>query len=172
MALVSTVLAQGDLRAYLLLTWMSGSTNRVGWTEAWTGAIAAAILIAPLFLFRRWLDILPLGAGASRGVGLSLSFSRLTLAAFGALLTGFASFLIGPLSLVGLIAPHLARLAGFARGDHQLIAAALTGGTTMILADWLSRLVAFPYQVPVGLFAALIGGPYLIWLLGRGETDD
>jgi len=38
----------------------------------------------------------------------------------------------------------------------------------MVLADWLARLVVFPYQVPVGLFAALIGGPYLIWLLNRG----
>lgn len=169
MALVSTVLAQGDLRAYLLLTWMSGSTNRVGEVEAWTGVIAAAFLIAPLFLFRRWLDILPLGAGASRGIGLGLSSSRLTLAAFGALLTGFASFLIGPLSLVGLIAPHLARLAGFARGNHQLLAALLIGAATMVLADWLSRIIAFPYQVPVGLFAALIGGPYLIWLLGRAD---
>lgn len=172
MALISTALAQGDLRAYLLLVWMSGSTNRVGGIEAWMGAIAAITLIAPLFLFWRWLDILPLGAGASRGVGLRLSLSRLTLATFGALLTGFASFLIGPLSLIGLIAPHLARLAGFARGHHQLLAAVLIGGATMILADWLSRIVAFPYQIPVGLFAALIGGPYLIWLLSRGETDD
>lgn len=172
MALISTALAQGDLRAYLLLVWMSGSTNRVGGIEAWTGAIAAIVLVAPLFLFWRWLDILPLGAGASRGVGLRLSLSRLTLAVFGALLTGFASFLIGPLSLIGLIAPHLARLAGFARGNHQLLAAVLIGGATMILADWLSRIVAFPYQVPVGLFAALIGGPYLIWLLSRGETND
>jgi ferric hydroxamate transport system permease protein len=40
----------------------------------------------------------------------------------------------------------------------------------MIVADWLSRVVAFPCQIPVGLFAALIGGPYLIWLLSRGET--
>ncbi|RDJ26659.1 Fe(3+)-hydroxamate ABC transporter permease FhuB [Bosea caraganae] len=171
MALISTVLAQGDLRAYVLLVWMSGSTNRVGEIEAWTGVIAAAVLIAPLFLFWRWLDILPLGAGSSRSLGLGLTRSRLTLATFGALLTGFASFLIGPLSLIGLIAPHLARLTGFARGNHQLLAAVLIGGATMILADWLSRIAAFPYQVPVGLFAALIGGPYLIWLLSRGDTD-
>jgi ABC-type Fe3+-siderophore transport system permease subunit len=46
----------------------------------------------------------------------------------------------------------------------------LIGCATMVLADWLSRVVAFPYQVPVGLFAALIGGPYLIWLLSRGES--
>ena len=66
----------------------------------------------------------------------------------------------------------LSRLTGFARGNHRLLASLLIGCATMILADWLSRVIAFPYQVPVGLFAALIGGPYLIWLLSRGETDD
>lgn len=172
MALISTVLAQGDMRAYALLIWMSGSTNRVGEIEAWTGALAAIVLIAPLFLLRRWLEILPLGGGTARGIGLGLTRSRLTLASFSAVLTGFASFLIGPLSLIGLIAPHLARLVGFARGSHQLLAAVLIGAVTMILADWLSRIVAFPYQVPVGLFAALIGGPYLIWLLSRGDAQD
>lgn len=170
MAIVSTVLAQGDMSSYALLLWMSGSTNRVGAFEAWAGVICCAVLVAPLFLFSRWLEILPLGEAMSRGVGLAQRRSRLVLATFAALLTGVASLLIGPLSLVGLIAPHLARLAGFSRGYHQLAAAVLTGCAIMVLADWLSRVVAFPYQIPVGLFASLIGGPYLIWLLSSGES--
>jgi iron complex transport system permease protein len=170
--IVSTVLAQGDMRSYVLLLWMSGSTNRVGDFEAWTGVIACLVLISPLFLFSRWLDILPLGEGMSGSIGLSRRASRLTLATFAAVLTGLASLLIGPLSLIGLIAPHLARLAGFAHGRHQLAAAVLIGCATMVLADWLARVVAFPYQVPVGLFAALIGGPYLIWLLSRKEVQQ
>lgn len=169
MAVVSTVLAQGDMRSYALLIWMSGSTNRVDPFQAWLGVAACIVLISPLFLVSRWLDILPLGEATSAGLGLPQRASRLTLATFAALLTGVASLLIGPLSLVGLIAPHLTRLAGFAHGRHQLAAAALTGCAVMVLADWLSRIVAFPYQVPVGLFAALIGGPYLIWLLSRGD---
>ncbi len=169
MAVLSTVLAQGDVRSYVLLVWMSGSTNRISEIEAWTGFLAAVVFIAPLLIFWRWLDILPLGEGTSRSLGLPLTASRLTLSVFAAILTAFASFLIGPLSLIGLIAPHLARLLGFVRGQ-QLLASVLTGCAAMVLADWLSRVLTFPYQVPVGLFAALIGGPYLIWLLRRGET--
>lgn len=172
MAVVSTVLAQGDMRAYALLLWLSGSTNRVGAFEAWTGLAACLLLVMPLFLFSRWLDILPLGESVSRAVGLPRVGSRLAPAAFAALLTGIASLLIGPLSLVGLVGPHLARLSGFAHGRHQLAAAAVLGAAIMVLADWLSRIVAFPYQVPVGLFAALIGGPYLIWLLSRGAERN
>ncbi|SMF52451.1 iron complex transport system permease protein [Xaviernesmea oryzae] len=167
MAIVSMVLAQGDMRSYILLTWMSGSTNRAGGFEAWTAVISLAVLTAPLFLMTRWLAILPLGAGLSRSIGLQVLPSRLILAVLAALMTAISSFLVGPLSLTGLIAPHLARLIGFQRPHHQLLGAILIGAGVLIAADWLSRVVIYPYQVPVGLFAALIGGPYLLWLLGR-----
>ncbi|MCX8997955.1 Fe(3+)-hydroxamate ABC transporter permease FhuB [Rhizobiaceae bacterium BDR2-2] len=167
MAVVSMVLAQGDMRSYILLTWLSGSTNRAGAFEAWAAAISLVVLTAPLFAMTRWLTILPLGSGLSRSVGLPVLPARLLLAVLAATLTAISSFLVGPLSLTGLIAPHLARLIGFQRPHHQLLAAILIGAGVLMAADWLSRVVIYPYQVPVGLFAALIGGPYLLWLLGR-----
>lgn len=172
MAIVTVVLARGDLRGYLLLTWLSGSTNRAGSFEAWTGIISAALLIPMLPLLRRWFDVLPLGGDVARSVGLSVAISRLALAILAALLTAIPSFLVGPLSLTGLIAPHLARLVGFREIGKQLIASLLFGAMLLTLADWLSRMVIFPYEVPVGLFAALIGGPYLIWFLTRKETTQ
>ncbi|TSJ61345.1 Fe(3+)-hydroxamate ABC transporter permease FhuB [Starkeya sp. 3C] len=171
MAVISTVLASGGMTAYMLLVWMSGSTNRVGPFEAWTAVGAALVLVAPLFLLARWMTVLPLGATASRSLGMPVRRARLVLAVLAALLTAAASFVVGPLSLVGLMAPHLARLMGFVRLREQLAAALLLGALLLILADWLARLVVFPYQVPTGLFAALIGGPYLIWLLHRGGTQ-
>ncbi|CAN7730285.1 Fe(3+)-hydroxamate ABC transporter permease FhuB [Neorhizobium sp. LjRoot104] len=171
MAVVSMVLAQGDMRSYILLTWMSGSTNRAGAFEAWTAMIALVVLTAPLFFMIRWLTILPLGTSLSRSVGLHVLPSRLVLAILAALMTAISSFLVGPLSLTGLIAPHLARLVGFRDLRCQLAAAILIGAGVLMMADWLSRVVIYPYQVPVGLFAALIGGPYLLWLLGLKERS-
>lgn len=170
MAIVTVVLSRGDLRAFLLLTWLSGSTNRAGSFEAWTGIISLALVVPILPMVRRWFDVLPLGGGVSRSVGLSVAASRLTLSILAALLTAIASFLVGPLSLTGLVAPHLARLMGFRGTIGQLAASLLLGAMLLVLADWLSRTVIFPYEVPVGLFAALIGGPYLIWFLTRKET--
>ena len=172
MAIVTVVLARGDQRGYLLLTWLSGSTNRAGSFEAWAGVISAVLLIPLLPLLRRWFDILPLGGDVSHSVGLSVAMSRLVLAVLAALLTAIPSFLVGPLSLTGLIAPHLARLIGFRSAIKQLIASLLLGAILLTVADWLSRVVIFPYEVPVGLFAALIGGPYLIWFLTRKETKQ
>ncbi|PZM16294.1 Fe(3+)-hydroxamate ABC transporter permease FhuB [Rhizobium tubonense] len=172
MAIVTAVIARGDMRGYLLLSWLSGSTDRAGPFEAWIGVLSALVLIAPLPFLARWFTILPMGMGTTRSVGLSAPGSRLVLAVLAALLTAIPSFLVGPLSLTGLVAPHLARLIGFHRVGHQLAATLLLGAGTLVAADWLSRMVIYPYQVPVGLFAALIGGPYLIWLLTRREVQQ
>ena len=83
------------------------------------------------------------------------------------LLTAAASLFVGPLSFIGLIAPHLARLLGLARPAAQGVGAVLAGIALMVVSDWLARMAAFPYQLPLGLFASLLAGPYLVWLLGR-----
>ncbi len=171
MAIVSMVLAQGDMRSYVLLNWMSGSTSRAGVYEASIAMLSLLVLTIPLFLMLRWLTILPLGTGLSRSVGLSLIHSRMMLAILAALMTAVSTFLVGPLSLTGLVAPHLARLLGFRKTHHQLAATVFLGAIVMMTADWLARIVIYPYQIPTGLFAALIGGPYLLWLLGRREAS-
>jgi ABC-type Fe3+-siderophore transport system permease subunit len=165
MALLSIVLAGGSMQAFVLLSWLTGSTNGTGPFEAWLAVISAIVLIAPLPLMARWFAILPLGGATAASIGLPVATSRLVLAVFAALLTAIASFTVGPLSLTGLIAPHMARLIGFRHANAQLTAAVLIGAGLLVLADWLSRVVIYPYQVPVGLFAAMIGGPYLVWLL-------
>ncbi|TCT05475.1 Fe(3+)-hydroxamate ABC transporter permease FhuB [Aquabacter spiritensis] len=170
LAVLSAVFAAGGWTTFRLLVWMSGSTDKVGPPEAVAMALAALVLLAPLPLLARWIDILPLGSAVSRGVGLPLTAARLALCVLAALMTAVATFFVGPLSLVGLLGPHLARLLGFAGGTVFLAAAALIGANVLILADWLGRTLAFPYQIPVGLFAALVGGPYLIWLLQRGPA--
>ena len=164
-ALVNAAMVTGDARAFQLLAWISGSTNQVGWTEASITLTMALVLLSILPLMARWLDILPLGADQARAVGVPLRASRTILILLSGGLTAGASLVVGPLSFVGLVAPHMARLLGFGRAHHQLPATILIGAGLMTGADWLCRIAAFPYQLPLGLFASLIGGPYLIWLL-------
>ncbi|QTL06046.1 Fe(3+)-hydroxamate ABC transporter permease FhuB [Aquabacter sp. L1I39] len=168
LAILSAVFAAGGWSTFILLAWLAGSTDRVGMHEAAILAGGGLLLLAPLPLLARWLDILPLGGPTARALGLPLTASRLVLSLLAALMTALASFFVGPLSLAGLLAPHLARLLGFVRPVPFLAASVLLGAVLLILADWLGRNVAFPYQIPVGFFAALIGGPYLIFLLQRG----
>ncbi|PRD43795.1 Fe(3+)-hydroxamate ABC transporter permease FhuB [Phyllobacterium phragmitis] len=171
-AILTAAIATGNQQAFRLLEWIGGSTNEASASEAWLACVAAALLIAPLFFTFRWLDILPLGQTVAHALGLPLAMSRLLLVIFCAGLTAVASLLVGPLSFIGLIAPHLARLIGLHRPLAGLAGAIAIGSGLMILSDWLSRMVAFPYQLPLGLFASLIGGTYLIWMLGRGESRE
>ncbi len=166
-AVRAMVLAGGDPRGQLILAWLSGSTYYVEAGSALAVSLLALLLGLATLPFARWLDILPLGAASSQALGIRLNRARLSLLLLVALLTACATLVVGPLSFVGLLAPHLARLLGFARARGQLVGAALLGALLMVLADWLGRQLLFPDEIPAGIVASLIGGSYFIWRLRR-----
>ena len=169
-SLVSLLMASGDPRAVLLFNWMTGSTYGVDAASAAVSLAGAALVLAAVPLVARWLDILPLGPTSARALGLPASASRGVLLVLAALATAMATLLVGPLSFVGLIAPPLARLAGLRRPIPELVGAALLGGLVMVLADFIGRTLAFPWQLPAGLVAAMIGAPAFLWLLSRKQA--
>ncbi|MFW6192088.1 MAG: Fe(3+)-hydroxamate ABC transporter permease FhuB [Gemmatimonadota bacterium] len=166
-ALVVALMATGDPRATLLLNWMMGSTAGVDAASAAVTGGLAVVLLAAAPLCRRWLEVLPLGATVSRSLGVDLDRSRLGLLGLTAALTAAGTLVVGPLSFVGLMAPHLARRLGLQRALPELAGAALVGALVMLGADWLGRSLLSPWQIPAGLFAILVGGPVLMWLLRR-----
>lgn len=167
-AVLTAMIALGNQQSYTLLRWLSGSTNDAVASDTFVALAGTIVLVAPLFLLTRWLDLLALGAPTAKALGLGVGSSRLAVIGLAALLTALAATYVGPLSFVGLIAPHLARLLGLGRAREQLAGAVALGALLMVVADWLSRVAAFPYQLPLGIFASLIGGPYLIYLLAKG----
>ncbi|WP_106477416.1 Fe(3+)-hydroxamate ABC transporter permease FhuB [Phytohalomonas tamaricis] len=166
-ALQGIVLAGGDPRGQQLLAWMSGSTYYAdSATALWIVFLGVILLIATL-PFSRWLTLLPLGAQTAQALGLNVTRSRLVLLMLMTLLTVSATLVIGPLSFIGLLAPHMARLMGLSNARMQLLGAGLLGALVMVLADWLGRTLLFPNQIPAGLVASLIGGLYFMWGLRR-----
>ncbi|PGH59110.1 Fe(3+)-hydroxamate ABC transporter permease FhuB [Azospirillum palustre] len=164
---VAVLMAGQDPRLQTLVTWLSGSTYMVGWTDGLAAVLLALLAIGAIPFVARWLDLLPLGGGVAAALGVSPSLSRIALFSLSALLTAAATLIVGPLSFVGLMGPHLARMLGLQRAAAHLAGSAMLGGLIMLIADWLGRSVIFPYQVPAGLLASMIGGPFLLWLLGR-----
>ena len=166
-AVRAIVLAGGDPRGQQVIAWLSGSTYYVDLAAAIAVAGAAGVLMLASQPFTRWLDILPLGAPTARALGIGLDSARLSLLLLVALLTACATLVVGPLSFVGLLAPHMARLMGFARARIHLVGAALIGALLMTAADWLGRQLLFPQEIPAGLVASLVGGSYFLWGLRR-----
>ncbi|GHB23981.1 Fe(3+)-hydroxamate ABC transporter permease FhuB [Salinicola rhizosphaerae] len=166
-AMRAIVLASDDPRAQQLLSWLGGSTYYAGLTSSGWIMIIAIVLALMTLPLERWLTLLPLGAPTAKALGVDVDRSRLLLLTLVALLTVAATLVIGPLSFIGLMAPHMARLMGFHGARQQLIGAGLLGMLVMIAADWLGRNLFFPDQLPAGLIAALIGGVYFMWGLRR-----
>ena len=159
--------ASGDPRMAQIRTWISGSTYNATGAQVMHSGIAMLLLLAVTPLCRRWMTILPLGGETARAVGVALTPSRVGLLLLAACLTAVATMTIGPLSFIGLMAPHIARMMGFRRTMPFIVMSALTGGMILVIADWLGRMVLFPYQIPAGLLSTFIGAPYFIYLLRK-----
>lgn len=167
-AVLTAMIALGNQQSYVLLRWLGGSTSQAVALHAWLALAGLVVFVMPLFLARRWLDVLPLGSATAQALGVDVKLARTTVIFLAALLTAVSSMFVGPLSFIGLVAPHLARLLGLGRAHEHLAGAIVLGAFLMVVSDWLSRMAAFPYQLPIGIFASLLGGPYLIYLLGKG----
>lgn len=166
-AVISLLLASGDPRLGNLLSWISGSTYGVEPTQAIASGLLALLLMLITPFCRRWLNMMPLGSDTVRALGVPLMHSRLTLLLLASVLTAGATLTVGPLSFIGLMSPHMARMLGFRRAMPQLAMAAIIGALLMLLADWCGRILLFPNQIPAGLLTTFIGAPYFIFLLRK-----
>ncbi|MGR6981284.1 iron chelate uptake ABC transporter family permease subunit [Testudinibacter sp. P27/CKL/0425] len=161
------LMASGDFRIQQLLSWTAGSTYYAESHIAIGLTLTALGLLALSIMFSRWLDLLSLHAVMAKALGLNLNQVRWLLILLSALLTACATLVVGPLSFVGLLAPHLAQYLGFHKAKSQLLAAAVIGATVMIAADWIGRQWLFPYEMPAGLVATLLGGGYFLLIMRK-----
>ncbi len=164
---IRMVLAMGDAQSVTLLNWLSGSTWMAGQQDAWILLVVTPVLLVLALACSRWLELLPLGDASAQALGVPLAPVRLGMLLLAALMTAAATLVVGPLSFVGLMAPHLARMIGFRRAMPQLLAAFILGSLLMLWADWLARSLVYPYELPAGLVATLIGGGYFLFRLYR-----
>ncbi|MBL0459250.1 Fe(3+)-hydroxamate ABC transporter permease FhuB [Aeromonas enteropelogenes] len=165
--LQAIALANGDLRVQQLLSWMSGSTYYVTLPVASALVGLALLMLAACLLISRWLDLMPMGAAVATALGIRLSLAQLVILLLVAVLTASATLVVGPLSFVGLLAPHMAKLMGLVRARWHLLGAAGSGALLMVSADWIGQQILFPQDVPVGLVSTLLGGAYFMWCLRR-----
>jgi iron complex transport system permease protein len=166
-ALVTLVLVladNGQLRG--MMFWLAGD---LGWAaRPWTMAGAALLATVVVQALARPLDVLATGETTAQSLGLDLARWRMVIVILAGLLTAGAVIQGGTIGFVGMVVPHLVRLA-FGTAAHRVVipAAALAGGTLLAAADLVARTVAAPRQLPVGAIMALLGVPIFLALLRR-----
>ncbi|HET7327063.1 MAG TPA: iron ABC transporter permease [Nocardioidaceae bacterium] len=147
--------------------WAVGSlVNRdIGVAAAILPFVGAGLLAAALCV--RGLDALALGDDVARALGRNLAATRVLAGIAIVLLTGAAVAAAGPIAFIGLVIPHLVRpMVGSSHG-WLLVASAVYAPALLVCADVLGRLLVRPGEVPAGVVTALLGAPFLIWLVRR-----
>lgn len=154
-----------DTRLQSMLFWIMGDAS--GAARPWPALVVLVAGLAVLMPFSRDLNVLTRGELAARALGLRVGRLRMLLYVLASLLTAVAVTLVGSVGFVGLVVPHLARLA---LGNDQRVllpASTLAGGALLTAADTAARTVMAPAQLPVGVLTALIGVPVFLFLLAR-----
>ncbi|MCC9623886.1 Fe(3+)-hydroxamate ABC transporter permease FhuB [Thalassospira sp. MA62] len=160
-------LTGGGTKTSMLISWLAGTTYFTSMHEVMIVAGVTAVLLIVAIGLRRPLELASLGADQSVSLGLGISVFQFAMMLLAAILAASATLLVGPLSFVGLMAPHLARVAGYRLAGGHLLGAILIGVNVMMVAEWLARNLLYPQQLPTGLIAALIGTGYFLFLAAR-----
>ena len=119
-------------------------------------------------LLTRPMRALEMGDDLAASLGVRVRTVRLGAVGLAAVAAGLAAALVGPVAFVALVAPALARRLSRS-GAIAPVPAMLMGSALLLLADYAARELFSPTQLPVGLFTALVGAPYLVWLLVRNR---
>lgn len=166
-AVIDWLLTRAELTdAARATVWLTGSLNARGWEHVVPVGIALAALVPLALLLGFGLGALQLGDDTARGLGLRVDLLRAVLVLLAVGLAAVATASAGPIAFVALVVPQICmRLAGTAR--PPLLASAVFGALLLLVADLIGRTV-LTHELPVGIVTAVLGAPYLLYLLTRG----
>lgn len=147
--------------------WQLGSLAQASWPKVLAVLPCAVLGLAVAPLFARRLDLLALGERQARHLGVDVERLRIMLILVVALLTAAAVAVAGIVSFVGLVVPHLLRMAAGPGHRFLVPGSALAGALVLAAADLAARTLAAPAELPLGVLTALVGSPFFFWLLRR-----
>ena len=150
-----------------IVFWQLGSLNGSRWQEVLvTTLVAIAGTVIAIVIAGR-LDLLALGERSARHLGVNVEALRIGSIVLVALLTGVAVAFCGIIAFVGLVVPHIIRMAIGQSHRPLIIASAVGGGALLVLADLLARTIVSGADLPIGMLTSLVGGPFFFYLLYR-----
>ena len=132
-------------------------------------AIVFLIAIILILFFTRDLDILLLGDDVAESLGVRTGRIKLIIIIMSTIVTGVAVSVSGVIGFIGLVVPHIVRSFVGSKHKRLIPAVILTGGLFTMLTDVLSRVIAAPEELPIGIISALIGGPFFLYLIRKNR---
>lgn len=146
--------------------WLMGSVGGRGVEEVWLAAGALAAVLVLLIPLSSRLGALQLGADAASSLGHDVRRVSTALLLASVVLASIAAAVAGPIGFIALVAPHIARFGSGASRPPLGLSAAV-GGTLVVGSDLIARTLFAPLVLPTGAVTAIVGAPFLLWLLIR-----
>lgn len=173
-AMTSLIMLLSTDELHRAVNWMVGGFALGGWEPVLASLPYLLIGLAVLALLGRQLNVLQFGDEQARQMGLDVERSKLIIVVAATLVAATAVAFSGIIAFVGLIVPHVVRLLWGPDYRRTLPLAILVGGSFLLAADVVARVVLAPRELPVGVITAVVGAPFFLWLLyrtkGRGRV--
>ena len=151
--------------------WSMGSLGRSSWDKVWIVSAIIALCL-PYLIIKSW-DINAMGTGdeTAKSLGVNVERTRVISMMLVSLITASAICFTGTIGFIGLVAPHITRMA--IGGDHRFLipASALVGALILLGADTLARTILAPVILPVGIMTAFLGVPFFVFLFMRRKRE-
>ena len=149
------------------MLWLNGSLATKTWVHVEMLFIYSIIgLIISLFLIRS-ANILQLGDDAATNLGVNANYSRLIICSVAVFLAAISTSVVGVISFVGLIVPHIARMIMGSDHKYTIPFSIVLGGMVLLVADTLGRTIGGAIEIPVGVIMSIFGGPFFLYLLRK-----
>ncbi|WP_145392432.1 FecCD family ABC transporter permease [Staphylococcus epidermidis] len=166
-AIVQFLLIRNPLDANNALLWLTGSLYGHNIASFYSLLPWFIITIPIVLLLGYQLDILNLGDHVAIALGARVKILKMTLLVLAVMLAGASIAVVGGISFLGLIAPHIARQLVGHKNIHVIIMSGLVGAILLTFGDGLARGIQPPLDIPVGVVIAIIGAPYFLFLLRK-----
>ncbi|MBS7247747.1 MAG: iron ABC transporter permease [Candidatus Freyarchaeota archaeon] len=166
-SMTTLVIVTSEKELHGVLFWIYGSVAYVRWDEVWVLAPVVVSLILVCLLFARLFNVFMLGDEQAAQMGVNVKLFRRGMMATAALLASVCVAFTGIIGFVGLVVPHMIRLA--LGSDHRLLLplSSVFGANLLLAADILARVAMKPMELPIGVITSFVGIPFFVYLLVR-----
>lgn len=151
-----------------IVHWTMGNLHNASWGKLQSAAPLCLAGIVWLFLFRWRMNVLALGDDETRAVGLNPEREKLLVLIPATLVASASIAVAGVIGLIGLVVPHMVRMMIGPDNRNGLPVSFAFGGSFLLIVDSFSRTIA-AFEIPIGVFTTLLGGPFFIFLLRRAK---
>lgn len=170
-AVTSFLMLRSDAQIYQAISFLLGGAPMAGWNPVLAALPYMAVGMGTLIFFGHPLNVLQFGEEEAKQMGLDVGRAKTLIIITASLTTAVAVAFSGIIGFIGLIVPHVVRIIWGPDYRRLIPLSILLGGTALLLADMLARILMAPSTLPVGIVTAMAGAPFFLWILRRAKRE-